>query len=457
MDAPGDSATSAKRAADLAQPGLRRAISRPMLVAFVVGDILGAGIYARVGAVAEHAGGAIWLSFAVGIGIAALTALSYAELSSKYPSAGGAALFVHRAFEVPMLSFVVAFTLVASGVSSAGAVARVFGGRYLQELLVAPPLLASALFVLVIGWINLRGIAESVWVNVCLTAIELSGLLLIIAIGAAALAEGTGVPARAMALPSLDPASAALAVLAGAAIAFYACIGFEDVANLAEEAQDAPRSLPVALLGGLAIAGVVYVAVAVTAAMVVDPARLAASSGPLLEVVLAGPIAIPPTLFSAIALLAVSNTALINLIMASRVLYGMAEHGVVPAIFGRTHRRRRTPWVAIAFTTALTLLLVATGDVGDLANTTVLLLLGCFVLVHVSLLRLRRDRVEHTHFSVPAVVPVLGTVTCISLMTQLEAEVFLRASLLVGLGVALAALRAVTRRAAPRGTGKPAL
>ena len=139
--------------------GLHRTISPTMLVAFVVGDILGAGIYARVGAVAGQVGGAIWASFALGIGIAALTALAYAELASKYPGAGGAALFVHRAFGRPLLTFMVAFAVLASGVASASAVARVFGGRYLQELVSAPALPASILFVLAVAAINLHVIS----------------------------------------------------------------------------------------------------------------------------------------------------------------------------------------------------------------------------------------------------------------------------------------------------------
>lgn len=421
---------------DDAEGGLRRTITPAMLVTFVVGDILGAGIYARVGAVAGQVGGAMWASFALGIGIAALTALVYAELASKYPGAGGAALFVHRAFGRKGLSFMVGFAVLASGVSSSAAVARVFGGRYLQELVTVPALGASIAFVLAIAVINLRGISESIWVNACLTAIELAGLLLIVGIGVVALLEGTGDPGRVFELkPGVSPP---LAILAGSAIAFYACLGFEDVANLAEEATDATRMLPRALLLGLAIAGGVYVLVAVTAVMVVDPSVLAASSGPLLEVVKVGAVAVPRQLFSVIALLAVSNTALINMIMASRLLYGMANQGVVPAIFATTSAARGTPWVAVVFTTLLALGLVLTGDIGDLANTTVLLLLACFVLVHAAAIVLRRTPVPHAHFHAPAFTPWLGGLTCLALMTQFEAVVFQRAAVLLAIGLTLA-------------------
>jgi basic amino acid/polyamine antiporter, APA family len=424
---------------------LKRAIPPAMLVLFVVGDILGAGIYARVGAVAGEVGGAIWTSFLLGIGIAALTALSYGELSSKYPGAGGAALFVHKAFRSPVLTFIIAFAVLASGIASASAVARVFGGRYLQEFVAVPPLPVAILFILVVALINFRGISESIKVNMVLTVVELSGLLLIILVGVVALAGGTGDPGRAFTFtPGVN---VPLAVLAGAAIAFYACLGFEDVANVAEEAQDPIRMLPIALIGGLGIAGLIYIVVSFTAAMVVDPVTLSRSSGPLLEVVKAGPVAIPPRLFSAIALMAVANTALINMIMASRLLYGMAEQGVMPRVLGWTHRTRQTPWVAIVFTTLLALALVITGDVGELANTTVLLLLVAFTLVNAAVLILRRDRVGHRHFAVPSWVPVLGAITCLALITQFKADIYARAAILVALGLVLCGINfLLTRR-----------
>jgi APA family basic amino acid/polyamine antiporter len=441
----GDSARVDGAAADSHHVGeLKRAISPAMLILFVVGDILGAGIYARVGAVAGEVGGAIWTAFLLGIGIAALTALSYGELASKYPGAGGAALFIHKAFRSPVLTFVIAFAVLASGIASASAVARVFGGRYLQEFIAVPALPVAILFVVVLALINFRGISASVTLNMCLTLVELSGLLLILVVGIVALAGGMGDPGRAFAFKA--DVNIPIAVLAGAAIAFYACLGFEDVANVAEEAQDPVRMLPIALIAGLGIAGLIYVVVSFTAAMVVDPAVLAKSSGPLLEVVKAGPVPIPPRLFAAIALLAVTNTALINMIMASRLLYGMAEQGIMPRILGWTHRTRKTPWVAIVFTTLLALGLVITGDVGELANTTVLLLLVAFTLVNLAVLVLRRDHVGHRHFSVPSWVPALGAGTCLALMTQFKADIYVRAVILVALGLVLCGINFLVSR-----------
>ena len=192
-----------------------------------------------------------------------------------------------------MLTFVIAFAVLTSGIASAGAVARVFGGRYLQEFVSVPALPVAILFVFAIALVNLRGISESIKLNMFLTLVELSGLLLIIAVGIATLAGGQGDPGRAFTFK--PDVNVAVAVLAGAAVAFYACLGFEDVANVAEEAENPVKMLPIALIVGLGIAGVIYVAVSFTAAMVVDPATLAKSSGPLLEVVKAGPVPISPS------------------------------------------------------------------------------------------------------------------------------------------------------------------
>ncbi len=414
---------------------LKREIGSKMLIVFVVGDILGAGIYVRVGGVAAEVGGAIWLSFLVAMFIAAFTALSYAELTSKYPGSGGAALFVNKAYGQPFITFMVAFAVVSSGIASAGTVARAFAGRYLQEFISVPSLPVALLFLGVIALVNLRGISESIKVNLALTVVEVLGLLLIVGIGIVALADGSGDPGRAFTIK--EGVTVPLAILSGASVAFYALIGFEDVVNVAEETKDPVRMMPVAILAGLGIATVLYLAVSFTAAMVVNPQTLGASSGALLEVVEAGPIPVPPRLYSLIALLAITNTALINMIMASRLTYAMAQQGIVPAILGKTHRERQTPWMAIVCTTLLAVGLVATGDLGSLADTTVMLLLVVFAIVNVTVLVLRRDMPGHAHFSVPTVVPVIGALTCLVLLTQQDADIYLRGGALLLVGLAL--------------------
>jgi amino acid transporter len=415
--------------------GLRRAITPALLLFFIVGDILGGGIYARVGQVADETGGAIWVAFLVALVMAAFTAGSYAELVGKYPRAGGAGLYVHRAFGHPFFSFIVAFAVVASGIASASALARAFGGDYLSAFVDVPVVLTALALVVLIAAVNLRGIEESVKINVVFTLVEMGGLVLIVVVAAVAIAGGDAEPGRAFDFK--EDASMLGAALAGAAIAFYALIGFEDSVNVAEETQDPARTYPKALFGALAIAGTLYLLVTIGASMVVPTDDLAASSGALLEVIRQGPLDIPEKLFAAIGLLALSNGALINMIMASRLLYGMAQEGVVPRPFAKVLPVRRTPWFAIAFTTAVAAVLVATGDLGSLADTTVALLVVVFGIVNVCVLVLRREPVEHEHFVVPSFVPVVGVGISLALLTQIEADTYGRAALLVALGAAL--------------------
>jgi amino acid transporter len=428
--------------------GLRRAISGRMLVVLVVGDVLGAGIYALVGAVATQTGGAIWTAFALALGLALLTACSYAELVTKYPRAAGAALYVNRAFDRPFLSFLVTFAVMCSGVTSAATLSRAFGGTYLGAFVDVPVEAAAVVFIGVVALVNAHGIAGSVRTNLVLTAIELGGLLLVCVIAAGVLADGGGGADAGRALELRDGVSAFSAITGGAAIAFYALVGFEDSVNLAEETRDPRRSYPRALFGGLLAAGAVYVVVTVLASMAVPTARLAGSDAALLEVATAGPLGVDAKVFSAIALFALANGALINMLMASRLLYGMSREGILPAALGRVDAGRGTPGVAIAFTTALAAILILTGDLAELADLTVFLLLAVFAVVNVSVLVLRREPAGHDHFRAPSLAPVLGIGVSLWLMVfKTEEAVAARSLALLGVGALLAVL---TRRRSPR-------
>ncbi len=299
-------------------------------------------------------------------------------------------------------------------------------------------MLVAVLFIVVVAAINLRGIAESVRVNVILTIIEVAGLALIVVIGIAALGQGDAEFGRNFEFKEGE--SVVFAIVGGASLAFYALIGFEDSVNVAEETRDPSRVFPRALFGALAIAGVIYLLVTLTASMVVPTADLSGSDGPLLEVVRQGPLDVPLKLFSGIALLAVANGALINMIMASRLVYGMARRGIVPRAFERVLPSRRTPHLAIAFTTLIAVLLISTGDLATLADTTVVLLLAVFTVVNVTALVLRRDRVDHEHFTAPSAMPALGALVSVALLTDTlidDPSVGLRAALLLAAGAAL--------------------
>ena len=431
-----------------AAPTLQPAITARMLTVFVIGDVLGAGIYALVGEVGGEVGGAIWAAFLMAGVLAMFTAASYAELVTKYPRAAGAALYVNRAWGSDFFTFVVAFAVMASGVTSAATLATAFGGDYLSEFVDLPTILVGLAFVTVISLINFRGIKESVGLNFGLTAIELCGLLLVVVIGLAFLFDGGGDTSRALEFKEGEPVP--LAILAGASLAFFALIGFEDSVNVAEEVRDPSRVFARALFTGLAIAGVVYMLVTVIASMAVPTDQLVESDGPLLEVVDQGPLAMSTKVFAAIALFALTNGALINLIMASRLVYGMSREGIVPKPLGRVHEGRRTPYVAIVFTASLAAALVLVGDLETLADTTVLLLLFVFVCVNTAVLVLRRDPVDHDHFRAPTIVPVLGVIACVALIIHKAFDdlvIFAYAGGLIGLGIVLWAITRATRSA----------
>ena len=430
---------------------LNRVITRPMLTFFILGDILGAGIYALTGQVAADVGGAIWASFLVSFLLALITAFAYLELVTKYPRAAGAALYIHRAFHISILSFMVTIAVMASGVTSASFSATRVGGRYWTGVFGTenpPTVLIAILVILLVAAVNYRGVGESIKVNIAITLIELSGLIFIILVGVKVLLSGDGNPGQAFEFK--DSGFGALTgITAGAATAFYAFIGFEDSVNMAEEVRDPVRSFPPALLTGIVAASIIYLLVGFTAAMTVPLNVLTESSGPLLEVVERGLDWDASTLFSVIAMIAVSNTMLINMLMASRLLYGMANQGVLPAPFAWVSPRK-TPWFGILFTSALSIvLIITTDDLSGLSDTTVLLLTSVFFLVNVSVLVLRRDPVGHSHFVTPSIMPIIGGLVALVFLLPINrtGEIYLTAVFLLLGGLALWGVNfLVTRR-----------
>ncbi|WP_241038044.1 APC family permease [Blastococcus litoris] len=424
LDAPHESGTR-----------LHRAVSGKLLFLFILGDVLGAGIYALFGVIAGEVGGAVWAPMLVALLLALLTAASYAELVTKYPRAGGSAVFAERAFGSPLVSFLVGYCMLAAGVTSAAGLSLAFAGDYLGVFLEVPAVPAALCFLLLVAALNARGIQESVRANVVMTVVELSGLLLVVVLGAVVLGRGDGDLGRVTEFP--QGVSVASGVLAAALLAYYSFVGFETSANVAEEVRDVRRVYPKALFGALLVAGLVYVLVGLAASVVLAPGDLADSSGPLLDVVRAADAGIPDEVFSAIALVAVANGALLTMIMASRLVFGMAEQGLLPRPLGRVLPKRRTPWVSILVTTAVAMGLTLVGDLATLANTVVLLLLLVFLSTNTAVLVLRRDRVEADHFRAPVVVPVLAIASCVLLLWQQEGRTWLFAGAMLAVGVLL--------------------
>ncbi|HTI75666.1 MAG TPA: APC family permease [Mycobacterium sp.] len=425
-----------------------------LLLLFVVGDILGTGVYALTGDVAAEVGGAAWVPFLVAFLIATVTAFSYLELVTKYPQAAGAALYAHKAFGLQFVTFLVAFVVMCSGITSASTASRFFAANFATAFDLdwgkVGIVIVALLFMAMIAGVNLRGVGESVKLNVALTIIEITGLLLVILVGVWAFTGGADVEfSRVVAFETASDKNVFLAVTTATSLAFFAMVGFEDSVNMAEETKDPVKIFPKVLLTGLSIAGAVYVIVAIVAVALVPVGVLEASETPLVEVVKAGAPGLPiEDILPFISMFAVSNTALINMLMASRLIYGMARQHVLPPMLGAVHPKRFTPWVAIVFTTLIAFGLIfyvtafANSDaISVLGGTTSLLLLAVFAMVNVAVLVLRRDvREGGGHFKTPTVLPVIGCVTSLYLVTPLSgrpAQQYVLALILVAIGILL--------------------
>ncbi|MCO6383334.1 amino acid permease [Oceanicola sp. 502str15] len=425
---------------------LKRVMGPGLLLLFIVGDVLGTGIYALTGEVAAEVGGIVWLPFLVAFLLATVTACSYLELVTKYPKAAGAALYTHKAFGVHFLTFLVAFAVMSSGITSASTASRAFAENFGESTGLGSGAFGvtavSLAFIALLAAVNLRGVGESVKMNVVFTCIELTGLVIIILIGAWTLAGGEGDFSRAVDFSAAGEEGGIFwPVIAATTLAFFAMVGFEDSVNMAEESKEPSRIFPKVLLAGLVITGVIYLLVSVTAIALVEVEDLSEGATPLLKVVEAGAPWFPLSVFGVITMCAVANSALINMLMASRLLYGMAEENVLPSVLGRVLPNRRTPWIAILFTTALASgLIVFVGAVPELGGTTALLLLAVFAVVNVAVLVLRSDEVDHDHFTAPLGLPWLGAASCaffVGPWTGRDPVQYLIAGILLGIGVVL--------------------
>ncbi|WP_193613941.1 amino acid permease [Nocardioides lijunqiniae] len=384
---------------------LKRTITGRLLFFYTLGDVLGSGIYVLVGLVAAAVGGAFWIAFALGVSVAAITGSAYAELVTKYPRAAGASLYVNKAFGSRPLTFLITVSFLAASMAASGSLAVGFAS-YFDTLWSGPPaLIVSLVFVALLVVVNFIGITESVWMNMLMTFVEVGGLVIVLIIGIVFIFQGN---ADFGVLTEIDTSgefsSPALAVLAGISFSFFAMTGFENTANVAEETVDPYKAFPRSLVGGMIVAGVVYVLVSMAAALTVPTETLATSDAALLEVVKTGILPISTdfmtTLFSVIALIAITNTTLVTIVTQPRVLYGMAKEDVVPAVFAKVHPVRRSPWVGLIFSGVVvgsllvigTLVTEAGGGidlVGRLATVTVVLLLAIYALVIVACLKLR--------------------------------------------------------------------
>ncbi|WP_432479823.1 APC family permease [Nocardioides sp. GXQ0305] len=452
------------------QPDLKRVMGPKLLLLFIVGDILGAGVYAVTGSMAAVVGGIVWLPFLIAFVVATLTALSYLELVTKYPQAAGAALYAHKAFGIHFVTFLVAFAVICSGITSASTSANVLAGNFFAGLEIngwidAVPStgvnVALAMgFMVLLALINLRGVGESVKFNVVLTLVEVTALAIVIGVGLYAVAAGDGDLSRITVFESPEGKGMFLAVTAATSIAFFAMVGFEDSVNMVEEVEEPERIFPRTMLTGLGIAVILYMLVAVSVVAVLtsdDIASLVEEGSPtLVAVVSQGAPDFPiDNVFPFLACFAVANTALINMLMASRLLYGLANQDVLPRSLGKVSANTRSPWTAVLFSTVLALGLIyyvanqAESDIVlNLSSTTALLLLGVFTVVNVACLVLRADG-RQGFFRSPGLTPAVAAAACLFLIgpwVDRDAIVYQIAGALLVVGIVLWAITWMTNR-----------
>jgi APA family basic amino acid/polyamine antiporter len=419
----------------LKKRGLKKDLGLFELTLYGIGIILGAGIYAIIGEGAAIAGNGIWLSFIIAAIIAAFTGLSYAELSSIYPKEAAEYNYTKNAFQREWLGFLIGWIMVLAGIISAAAVALAFGGYF--AFMFATPILPVAIgIILLFSVLNFIGIKESAWFNIISTIVEATGLIIIIILGL----NYIGAPG----VNYFDIPGGPQSLVSAAALIFFAFIGFQDVANISEEVKNAAKNVPKALIISLVVSTVLYILVTVSAVSILGWEALAASKAPLTEVAVAaaGDWILP--VLSTIALFATGNTVLIILIVASRILYGMASGGSIPKIFSKVHKGRGTPYFAIFFVMLIAALFTMVGDLGFVANlTNVGIFIGYFfVNTSLIMLRIKQPRLRG-RFRAPInignfpVLATLGSVTCFAMFFYFDPVILVGELAVICLGYGL--------------------
>lgn len=386
------------------QGSLKRTISLPLLTFYGLGNILGAGIYVLMGKVVGAAGYFAPLAFFLASLVATFTALSYAEFASRHPHSAGEAVYLYEGFQWRFLSVLVGLLIALAGMVSAATMAKGFAG-YFQLFFDLSPWLIMPGLLLLLGGIALWGIRESVRLIAVITLLEAGGLVLLLWVSRGSLST---LPENLPKLLSPSQGENWQGIIAGAFLAFYAYIGFEDMVNVAEEVKQAPRNLPLGIFFALIASTILYASVALVAVLSIEPAVLGQSDAPL-ALLYTSATGASPTIISLIGMVAVINGALIQLIMASRILYGMSRQGWLPVFLAYVHPQTHTPWPATLLVTGLITLLALLFPLVTLAAITSGLILVVFSLVNLALWRVKR-RIPHPTEArtFPLWVPIAG-------------------------------------------------
>lgn len=397
------------------KPHLKRVVGTPMLALYGIGNIVGAGVYVLIGKIAEPAGYFAILAFVVAALVAFCAALSYAELAARFPVSAGVAVYLHEAFRARRLSTVIGLMLVLAGAISTATLFKGFAG-YLSQLAPIPAWLSILAVSSILVAVMLRGIKESVGAAGLLTLLEVGGLIFLVVSILIVRPEAVATYASGFTTTAhhIDPALIA-GIISGAFIAFYAFVGFEDMVNIAEEVKQPQTAFPRAILISVAVVAVLYIAVTVTVLGVLAPDAAGRSSAPLADAYHAA-TSHNAVIIVAISLFATLNGVLVNIIMGSRFLYGMAHRGWIPAWFSHLSRRQ-IPARGVLVVGAAAVIAALALPVEQLAQITSFLLLCVFIAVNVSLIIIRRRAGAGRLLQLsPSFIPWVGAIASAGLM-----------------------------------------
>lgn len=396
-----------------AAPGLVRTLGFGQVTASGVGIIIGAGIYVLLGAATAEAGAGVWIAFLVAGALSALTALSYAELASMYPNAGAEYDYTRRVAPAWM-AFTIGWVMILGLVIAAAAVSLGFAS-YLRFFFDVPQRIGAWLLLGLVAAIALSGIEQSARLTVALSTVQVAGLLAIVAIGTPHIGD-----------ENLLAGASTAGVVTAAALVFFAFVGFDEVITLAEETTNPSRTVPRALLAALGISTVLYVGVAIAGISVLGPAALASSEQPLADVMGAAIGSRSADVVAVVAMMATTNTTLLAVTASSRLQYGMADTGALPASFGRINRRR-APWVAVLLAVIVAAGFVSIGDLSLVASVTDFSVYLVFIAVNVTVILLRFWQPKRRRpFAIKGAIgkvpfaPVLALITIAVLVPSLE-------------------------------------
>ena len=372
--------------------------------------MIGGGIYALLGKVTSESGVyAPWSMLIAGLA-ALITALSFAELAARYPKSGGSAFYISTAFNSKLTGAFFGWLVIATGVVSA-ATLTVAASKFIFELAAIPEPVGQIFVVSILCLIACWGVTQSVVVVAFITLVEISGLIFVIVINSDSLAN------VATALPSAE-LGIWLGIFSGSILAFYAFIGFEDMVTLAEEVKDAKRVLPISIVVSILITLALYILVSLVAVNSQVFSSLGDSHSPMASLV-SKKTYIPPTVMTLISLMAGFNGALVQVVMASRMLYGMAGEGQAPTVFYHVFSKTQTPVYSTLAAGSIVLGLTYLFDLTTLAKLTSIIILFVFTAVNAALLKVKldnkKDKTQLSIFLMPVYFPLIGIIVSLLL------------------------------------------